>query len=77
MKNISHNSSGALETFESCVAVQSTTHESFDSMAGLSFSPAAQDSEVMKKHTQSRRVIGAAATPKKNAATSFISGGAK
>ena len=64
MKNISHNSSGALETFESCVAVQSTTHESFDSMAGLSFSPAAQDSEVMKKHTQSRRVIGAAARPK-------------
>ena len=69
MKNISHNSSGALKTFESCVAVQSTTHESFDSMAGLSFSPAAQDSEVMKKHTKSRRVDGAAATPTKRSHT--------
>lgn len=106
MKNLNTTSRSLVKSLESRSSVQDCSLRIRGSVEVLVFAPVVGIQEVtMKKHTKSRRVDGAAATPKNshtpsdagialnattakkktnpkwlrdlNAATSFISGGAK
>ena len=67
MKNLNTTSRSLRKSLESRSSVQDCSLRIRGSVEVLVFAPVVGIQEVaMKKHTQSRRVIGAAATPKKS-----------